>query len=167
MKICEETLPLKLRSDQMSRKWDERFLGVARLISDWSKDPSTKVGAIAVNLNRRILAQGYNGFPSGAHDDSVLYTDRLTKYSRIVHAESNIIYNACNFQVSLNLSTICVFGMYPCPECSKALAQVGVARIIFQVGNSENFSKWKDDFEVSKKILRELGIGYTHYIEDK
>ena len=29
----------------MSEKWDERFIDLARHISQWSKDPSTKVGA--------------------------------------------------------------------------------------------------------------------------
>ena len=165
MTIIEEVYGLKLPIEH-SQKWDERFLGIARLISTWSKDPSTRVGAIAVNSQRRILAQGYNGFPSGAKDDLMLYEDRYTKYSRIVHAESNIIYNACNFRVGLHGSTVFVFGMYPCPECIKALAQVGMSRIVFQLGWSENQEKWKDDFEISKRILRELGIGFTHYDKD-
>lgn len=166
MIVVEEVFGLKLPLER-SQKWDIRFLDIARLISTWSKDPSTQVGAVAVNFQRRILAQGYNGFPSGAKDDSMLYEDRLTKYSRIVHAESNIIYNACNFRVGLQNSTIFVFGMYPCPECIKALVQVGMSRVVFQVGCSENREKWKDDFEVSKRILHELRIGYTHYKENE
>ena len=35
---------------------------MAKLISTWSKDPSTQVGTIAVR-NRTVIAQGYNGFP--------------------------------------------------------------------------------------------------------
>ena len=165
MVIIEEVIPLKLRGGQLSQKWDERFLGVAHLISTWSKDPSTKVGAIAVNTDRRILAQGYNGFPSGAKDSKAIYDDRVSKYRMVVHAESNVIYNACNFRVGLKLSTIFIFGMYPCPECIKALAQVGIARVVFQLGNSDNTDKWKEHFEISRNILHELGIGFTHYKE--
>lgn len=32
------------------RKWDIRFLAMAKLVSTWSKDPSTKAGAV----NRRV-----------------------------------------------------------------------------------------------------------------
>ncbi len=166
MVVLEEVFALKLRGDQLSQKWDERFLGIAHLISTWSKDPSTKVGAIAVSPERRILAQGYNGFPTGAKDSQILYDDRAVKYHRIIHAESNIIYNACNFGIRLKLSTVFVYGMYPCPECIKALAQVGMARIVFQLGESENVEKWKELFrDVSMDILHELGIGFTHYKE--
>ena len=40
-------------------KWDERYLRLAKEVSTWSKDPSTKVGAIAL-LDRSVLAQGSN-----------------------------------------------------------------------------------------------------------
>lgn len=166
MVIIEEVLALKIAGDRVSQKWDERFLGIARLISTWSKDPSTKVGAVAVSVDRRILAQGYNGFPSGAKDSPILYDDRMTKYHWTVHAEANVIFNACNFGTQLHLSTVYIYGMYPCPECVKSLAQVGVARIVFQIGYSENVHKWEELFhDVSKNIMHNLGIGFTYYAE--
>lgn len=166
MIVVEETLSLKLVGDRVSPKWDVRFLEICKLISTWSKDPSTKIGAIAVNPERRILAQGYNGFPSGAKDRLLDYDDRETKYRMVIHAESNIIYNACRFRVGLELSTIYVYGMYPCPECVKALSQVGIARIVFQVGQSKNTEQWKGLFGTSRQILHELGIGFTQYKEN-
>ena len=48
--------------------WDYRFLELAQLVSKWSKDPSTKVGAVIVDKNRRILSVGYNGLPKGVKD---------------------------------------------------------------------------------------------------
>lgn len=165
MIILEEALPLELPVSVPSdrQKWDSRFLGVAHLISTWSKDPSTKVGAVAVNLRRRILAQGYNGFPSGAKDLDVVYERRESKYKMIVHAESNIIYNACRFRVGLESSIVYVYGQYPCPECVKALAQVGVGRIVFQLGHSDNSEFWEQAFIDSRDIMHQLGIGFTHY----
>ncbi len=159
----EETLPIKLPSNSYSPKWDNRFLEVARLVSTWSKDPSTKVGAVAVGSDRRIIAQGYNGFNSGSKDLLEDYENRETKYQNVIHAESNIIFNSCNHQVSLRLATVFLFGTYPCPECVKALAQVGIARIVFQLGQSSNQGFWKQNFEISKRIMRELQVGYTHY----
>lgn len=163
MIIIEETLPISLPSNSYCQKWDERFLNVARVVASWSKDPSTKVGAIAVDIERKINAQGYNGFPSGCNDSQAFYENREAKYARIIHAETNIICNACNSRVGLHHSTIYIYGMYPCPECIKLLAQVHIARIVFQIGETQNLDKWKVDFETSKLLMRELRIGYTHY----
>lgn len=166
MVILEEVLSLKLAGDRVSQKWDERFLGIASLISTWSKDPSTKVGAVAVNCDRRIVGQGYNGFPAGCKDDKYKYDDRVSKYEMTIHAEANAIYNACNSGISLDLSTLFIFGMYPCPECVKALAQVRVARIVFQLGESQNVQNWENKFDLSRVLMHDLGIGFTHYKEN-
>ena len=44
-------------------KWNQRFLEIAKTVAGWSKDPSTKVGAVAVSDARAILTTGYNGIP--------------------------------------------------------------------------------------------------------
>ena len=44
-------------------KWDARFLDLAVYVADWSKDPSTKVGAVLVRPDRTIAALGFNRFP--------------------------------------------------------------------------------------------------------
>ena len=75
-------------------KWDKRYLELAKEISTWSKDPSTKVGAIAVSDQGGVIAQGYNGFPRGVVDAHSRLLDKETKYKYIVHAEMNCIYNA-------------------------------------------------------------------------
>ena len=81
-------------------KWDGRFLDIAREISTWSKDPSRKIGAIAVR-DRKILATGYNGFPKGIEDTPTRLNIREVKYQYVVHAEMNCIYNAAENGVSL------------------------------------------------------------------
>jgi dCMP deaminase len=52
----------------MNSKWDKRYLDLAEQIAGWSKDPSTQVGAVAVNDQGTPVAQGYNGFPRGIED---------------------------------------------------------------------------------------------------
>ena len=52
----------------MSLKWDARFLDLAKHISDWSKDPSTKVGCVVVGEDREVRSTGFNGFPRGIKD---------------------------------------------------------------------------------------------------
>ena len=76
-------------------KWDKRFLELAKHISGWSKDPSNQVGAVIVNLEKKIVAVGYNGFPKGvADDDRLSYRDK--KYDIILHAEENALITANN-----------------------------------------------------------------------
>lgn len=41
-------------------KWHSRFMEMANLVASWSKDPSTKVGAVIVDDKRRIVSVGYN-----------------------------------------------------------------------------------------------------------
>ena len=41
------------------QKWDLRFVKLAEEVAKWSKDPSTQVGAIAVNRIGSVVAQGY------------------------------------------------------------------------------------------------------------
>ena len=53
----------------IKQSWWGRYLDVAKVVSTWSKDPSTKVGAVAVGSKGQILAQGYNGYPRGISDD--------------------------------------------------------------------------------------------------
>lgn len=52
-----------------SDKWHKRFMEVAELVSTWSKDPSTKVGAIVVGPDREIRSTGYNGLVRGVDDN--------------------------------------------------------------------------------------------------
>ncbi len=71
----------------INSKWDKRFMKLAREISTWSKDPSSQIGAVIINDERRILATGYNGFPKGIRDTEERLNDREQKYPMIVHAE--------------------------------------------------------------------------------
>ena len=71
-------------------KWDKRFLDLSQLISSWSKDPSTKVGAVVVDDDRRVISLGYNGFPRGVSDDERL-DNRESKYKIVTHAEANAL----------------------------------------------------------------------------
>ena len=75
----------------MSEKWDAGFIDLARHISQWSKDPSTKVGCVVIGEDREIRSTGFNGFPRGIADDSDRLEDREQKYPLICHAEENAI----------------------------------------------------------------------------
>jgi dCMP deaminase len=71
-------------------KWDKNFLELAKTVSTFSKDPSTQVGAVIVDDDKRVISIGYNGFPKGVRDDHRL-DNRELKYEMIVHAEANAL----------------------------------------------------------------------------
>ena len=48
-------------------KWDERFMEMARLVSSWSKDPSSQVGAV-IARGKFVVSVGFNGLPQGIAD---------------------------------------------------------------------------------------------------
>ena len=44
-------------------KWDARFMALSKLVSTWSKDPSTGVGVVLTDSRNRILSVAFNGLP--------------------------------------------------------------------------------------------------------
>ena len=69
----------------MTSKWDERFIDLAKHISQWSKDPSTNVGCVVIGEDREIRSTGFNGFPRGIADDSERLEDREQKYPCLLY----------------------------------------------------------------------------------
>lgn len=145
----------------MNQKWDKRYLALAESVAGWSKDPSTQVGAVAVNDNGNVVAQGYNGFPRGILDDVDRYTDRERKYKYIVHAETNCIYNAAYNGSSLEGCTMYVWPLPVCHECAKAIIQSGVWRVVSpKFTDPETELRWKDSCEQTISMFEEAGVEY-------
>jgi len=135
--------------------WDIRYLKLAEQVATWSKDPSSKIGAIAVGRKGEVLSTGYNGFPRHISDDD-RYKDREQKYKYIVHAEANCIYNATYNGVSLHNSSMYVWGLPCCSECAKAIIQVGIRRVLMK-GDPFN-PRWRASTEDSLGMFKEAGV---------
>jgi dCMP deaminase len=140
--------------------WDKRYLDLAEHVASWSKDPSKKIGAVAVGSGGQILSIGYNGFPRGIQDTEERLNDRETKYSLVVHAEMNAIYNATHNGISLNGATLYVYGLPVCSDCAKGVIQVGIKRIVMNENDSIH-STWLESWERSRAMFNEAGIEYT------
>lgn len=107
--------------------WDIRFAQLTKLISLWSKDPSTKVGAVIVRPDRTIVSTGYNGFPRGVPDLPEMYDDRSIKYKVVKHAEVNALHMASE---NLKDCTIYVYPLPPCSQCAGDIIQKGIKRVV-------------------------------------
>ena len=137
-------------------KWDMRYMALAKEVSTWSKDPSTQVGTVAVGSKGQVLSQGYNGFPRGVDDDMSRLETREIKYKYIVHAEMNCIFNATYNGVSLDGSTLYVYGLPMCSECAKGIIQVGIKNVIMP--KMKIPKKWSQSFELTKSMFWEADV---------
>jgi dCMP deaminase len=147
-------------------KWDFRFLKLAKEISTWSKDPSSKIGAVIVNDERRILATGYNGFPRGIADTPERLNDREEKYPRIIHAEMNALMNALYSGVSVKGATLYVYGLPVCSDCTKSVIQSGIKRIVLSPPELAP-EKWREAWEkMSEPMFREARVDISKIIFD-
>lgn len=140
----------------MLNKWDIRYLSLADEVAQWSKDPSTKIGAVAVGKKGQVLSQGYNGFPRGIEDKVEYYKDRETKYKYVVHAEMNVIYNATYHGVSLEGTTLYVTGLPVCSDCAKGIIQVGITRVVMKERLTPQ--KWVESWKTTSKMFDEANV---------
>jgi len=138
-------------------KWGNHYISLAKEISTWSKDPSRKIGAVAVGEKGQILAQGYNGFPRGILDSADRYDDRPTKYRLVVHAEMNVIYNATYNGVSLDGARLFVYGLPVCSECAKGIIQVGIKAVTIYTDDVVP-DIWTQSYELTNDMFKEAGV---------
>jgi dCMP deaminase len=132
-----------------------KFMAVAEAMRDMSKDPSTKVGAVAIDDDFNVLTPGYNGFPRGVKDTEERLNNRELKYQLTVHAEGNIVAQAARKGVSLKDSTVVVTSLFPCSNCSALMIQAGVKRIIATKPDNE---RWAESNKLAMEILKEAEV---------
>lgn len=136
----------------MTTNWDQRFLDLSFHVSEWSKDPSTHVGAVIVNADKQVLSMGYNGFPRGVADVPERYNDRDTKLMFVAHAERNALDNAfMDVRGATLYSTLC-----PCNECAKSIIQRGIKKVITKKYDEE-YSK-RFNFDITKTMFIEANV---------
>ena len=139
----------------LDTKWKKRFLKLSKEISTWSKDPSTKVGALIISEDRNIISTGYNGFPRGIEDTEERLNNRELKYKFILHAEMNCILNALYNGRSVKDCILFVHGLPPCSECTKSIIQAGIKKVITDSKATDN---WKESLKLSLEMLKEANV---------
>jgi dCMP deaminase len=136
----------------MAMKWTQRFLDLAAVVAAWSKDPSTKVGAVAVHpASRAVLETGYNGLPRGV-EDQPCRMERPAKYLWTAHAEENLVAHAA--RKTLEGATVYVTHLC-CANCTRMLINAGVKRIVCGPGLT---NMDYEHFTVARKMMAEAGV---------
>lgn len=150
-------------SDDLNREiadgrpdWDEYFMEIAEVVRKRSTCLRRKVGAVIVK-DKRILATGYNGAPSGITHCAVTgcLRDKLNVPSgerhelcRGIHAEQNAIVQAAYLGVSISGSTLYCTNQ-PCILCAKILINANIERIVIKEGYPD---------QAAADMLAEAGI---------
>jgi dCMP deaminase len=128
----------------------------------YSKDRSTKVGALILGNEGEPLSWGYNGFPRGCDDNKEERHERPLKYLWTEHAERNAIFNAARSGHKLLGSSIIITGLRPCPDCSRAIVQSGISTVYMEQAafdeSNPRVQAWMESWKVSEEILAEGGV---------
>jgi len=143
--------------------WDEYFLRLAVLVSSRSTCLRRKVGAVLVK-DKRVLATGYNGAPSGITHCEVVgcLREKLNipsgerhELCRGLHAEQNALLQAALHGVSVKDSTLYITCAC-CSICAKMIINAGIKEIVF-IGDYPD--KMAIDFLKESKIkFRKINI---------
>ena len=135
-------------------------MGVSYLSGMRSKDPNTQVGACIVSEDNKILSMGYNGFPTGCHDEDFPWEREgeftEVKYAYVTHSELNAILNYRGG--SLKGAKLYV-SLFPCNECAKAIIQSGITTVIYA---DDKYSGTPSDL-AAKRMFDAAGVSYYQY----
>ncbi|MBU5676588.1 cytidine/deoxycytidylate deaminase family protein [Alkaliphilus sp. MSJ-5] len=140
----------------MRPSWDEYFMEMAEIVKTRSTCLRRQVGAVVVK-DKRILASGYNGAPTGLkhceetgclREQLGIPSGQRHELCRGLHAEQNAIIQASLHGVKLEGATLYVT-IQPCVVCAKMVINAGISKLVF-----------KGDYpdELSWEMLEESGI---------
>ena len=139
--------------------WEEYFMDITVLVANRSTCIRRSVGAIVVK-NKRILATGYNGAPTGIGHCLEKGCLRATlkvpsgerhELCRGIHAEQNAIIQAAFHGVSIKGGTLFCTNQ-PCSICAKMLINAGIEKIFYRSGYAD---------EMANEMLEEANVKIT------
>lgn len=139
-------------------KWDNRFLRLAKEVASWSKDPSTKCGAVITDRNL-LVSIGFNGFPKGVKDREEDYQNRELKYEKVLHGELNALLHANR---SVKGCTIYVYPFMPCSRCMATIIQSGISRVVTLPTSEDLRSRWEDSHNIALSMAKEAGVSVMY-----
>lgn len=127
--------------------WPEYFMNITYMVGERTTCLRRRVGAVAVK-DKRILASGYNGAPSGvAHcfevgclrEQQNIPSGQRAELCRGLHAEQNVIIQAAVHGISLSGAELfCT--TQPCFICAKMLINCGIRKVWYVEGYPDSLT---------------------------
>ena len=112
---------------EKQRKFDQRYLEMARIWAQNSYCQRRQVGALVVKSGM-IISDGYNGTPSGF--ENICEDDNGVTKPYVLHAEANAITKLARSSNNSDGATIYITAS-PCIECAKLIIQSGIKRVVY------------------------------------
>ena len=103
---------------------------MAHAAASRSEDPWTKVGAVALTSDNRVIAVAYNGLLPGfsIEECPYIFTDRERRRPYMVHAEQNLAS-----LIKRNEAHTVVTTVRPCSSCLLLLASHGIRDFVYEL----------------------------------
>ena len=138
------------------KAWDEYFMNIAEAVSAKSKDPSSKMGCVIVDQNKRVVSLGYNGMVQGADEAKMTLNERPMKYYFVIHSEMNALIFAHQ-----NLEGCTLYNrVATCENCLKHCLQAGIKRFVYKElrvhSHSSDPKKSMTNIETDEAVIRLL-----------
>jgi len=128
--------------------WEEYFMDITRLVAKRGTCLRRQVGAVLVK-DKRILATGYNGAPSGVpHCQEVgclrekknIPSGERHELCRGLHAEQNAIIQAAFHGIRIADATLYCTNQ-PCVICTKMIINAGIREILYESGYGDDLAR--------------------------
>ena len=106
------------------KNWPAYLFDIARMVATRATCPRRQVGAV-ITVNKRIIATGYNGAPSGEYHCYVKGCDMVDGHcKRTIHAETNAVDIAKHSMLTLDSNEIEMYcTTKPCEECNNYILE--------------------------------------------
>lgn len=137
-------------------KWAGRMLKLAKEVASWSKDDSTKVGAVITTQDGAPVSWGFNGMPMGIDDSVHARNIRPLKYKWFCHAERNAMdlapqpLDGCVMFVTFS----------PCSLCAQSIIQRKISTVVVDANYTVDKmpERWHEDMKIAYEMLKEAGV---------
>jgi dCMP deaminase len=123
----ESTSPSLSAEGAKQLRYDRAYMRMAQVWGGLSHCQRKQVGALIVK-DRMIIADGFNGAPSGFPNPCE--DDGGDTHWYVLHAEANAITKLARSNNSSAGATLYIT-LSPCRECAKLIHQVGIQRVVY------------------------------------
>ena len=137
-------------------KWSGRMMKLAHEVASWSKDTSTKVGAVITTEDGAPMSWGFNGMPMGIDDQVEERNVRPTKYKWYCHAERN----AMDLAPGSVEGGVMFVTFSPCSSCAQSIIQRKIKTVVVDANHTADKmpERWQEDMIVAVEMLNEAGV---------
>ena len=140
------------KQDTKQKRYDAAYMRMAREWALLSHCERKQVGALIVK-DQMIIADGYNGTPSGF--PNVCEAEDGTTHWYVLHAEANAITKLAKSNNSAEGATLYIT-LSPCRDCAKLIHQAGIVRVVYA-------DAYKDSSGLA--FLNQAGVEIVHLSE--